>query len=855
MKPTPDESSEIEPPMTRVMLSTDLDEEAGGSPDDPNATVEEEPRPPLSETDVGLSRSGDPMPDPPWSQGQSADLLSSWSGGSDIGRGSGPASRRGIVGRIEPGQTLYSKYEVLRKLGGGAMGDVWLVRHVALKSQHALKVIVPNFAANPLALMRFQREFEIMATLRHEHAVTIYDACIDADGGYIDMEYVEGQTIHEVLGTARGREGIDLCAPLMPLDWIVRVLDQLCEVLQVAHQKGVVHRDLKPSNMMLLGGRPPGKEYLKVLDFGIAKIRDDPEGANGRDQPSSEHKTEGYIGTPSYGSPEQALGVAELDGRADLYSVGVMLYEFVTGRLPFRGQHWQVMHMSATAPRPPFAEVNARLRPMPELERAILRALARSPDERPQTARELYEEIRQAVVATLPSGASGLPSTWGEFPVHIPHPSPVGALEPTQQDPSVGEPPATQADTLVARADVPERKLNPALERPSDLEGQAKPRWKIAALLRSKKWMLSITLTACSAMLLLVMMRPTTTTEPPTPLKGMVLVPPDADSGTVLRKKPVDFESYWPDTYRPVEGYTQGMPWPERVRRTTDEAVFHKFADRVYLPETFEPDTSAGLASDGWPKVIVKNGIRLLRMPGDTWVMGAWDDPNAVDRADAPAHPVTLNGYYIQETEVTNGQLEDYLRKVDSSFPSDWEKVFNRFKKEGPDVARRYPASNVSRDLALKFARWMLGQLPTEAQWEYAARSLGQKRYYVWGDDPAPDRTMARIDADNLAPAPVGSYPKDKTEQGVLDLTGNLQEMCRDAWVSSYIKSDAAVLDPCALANDPARAQFSVRGGYFASIGKDCATTRRDDKLPAADLGENIGFRLVVECPDPRKPR
>src|SRR6202034_1311909 len=100
--------------------------------------------------------------------------------------------------------------------------------------------------------------------------------------------------------------------------------------------KGIVHRDLKPSNMMLLGDRSPGKEYLKVLDFGIAKIRDDPEGVAGRDQEEAENKTQGFIGTPSYGSPEQAMGM-EVDGRADLYSVGIMLYEFVTGRLPFRG--------------------------------------------------------------------------------------------------------------------------------------------------------------------------------------------------------------------------------------------------------------------------------------------------------------------------------------------------------------------------------------------------------------------------------------------------------------------------------------------------------------------------------------
>ena len=96
------------------------------------------------------------------------------------------------------------------------------------------------------------------------------------------MEYVEGQTIHEILVAARRRPDPDPSAPLMPLDWIVRVLDQLSDVLQEAHEKGIVHRDLKPSNLMLLDGRKPGKEYLKVLDFGIAKIRDDPDNAGRR---------------------------------------------------------------------------------------------------------------------------------------------------------------------------------------------------------------------------------------------------------------------------------------------------------------------------------------------------------------------------------------------------------------------------------------------------------------------------------------------------------------------------------------------------------------------------------------------
>jgi len=229
----------------------------------------------------------------------------------------GGTPARGVLGKIEPGQTLYGKYEVVKKLGGGAMGDVWLVRHVSMEDLHALKLIISNIASNEVALRRFQREFKVMASLKHTHAVMIYDAAIDEAGGFIDMEYVHGQTLHELLVAARRRTDLDPTAPLMPLKWVVRILDQLTDVLQEAHEKGIVHRDLKPSNLMLLDGKKPGKEYLKVLDFGIAKVRDDPDNAA-----NDNILTQGFIGTPSYGSPEQAMNRRDIDGRADLYRRG-----------------------------------------------------------------------------------------------------------------------------------------------------------------------------------------------------------------------------------------------------------------------------------------------------------------------------------------------------------------------------------------------------------------------------------------------------------------------------------------------------------------------------------------------------
>jgi serine/threonine-protein kinase len=224
------------------------------------------------------------------------------------------------------------------------------------------------------------------------------------------MEYVQGRTIHDILVAARKRTDLDPSAPLLPLDWIVKVLDQLTDVLEEAHEKGIVHRDLKPNNLMLLDGRKPSREYLKVLDFGLAGIRDDPDNA------ANMVLTQGFIGTPSYGSPEQALNRQDIDGRADIYSVGVMLYEFVTGRLPFKGVHFQVMHQHATVPPPPFQEINPKLRALPELERAILKAMAKDRDQRQQTARELFDEVARAIEDIQGRSPGASPPSSGKSP-------------------------------------------------------------------------------------------------------------------------------------------------------------------------------------------------------------------------------------------------------------------------------------------------------------------------------------------------------------------------------------------------------------------------------------------------------
>ena len=224
---------------------------------------------------------------------------------------------------------------------------------------------------------------EFLFRLEHPNAVAIYDTGIVGDLAYIEMEYIEGQTLRRRLKPGE---------PLPPRK-VERLLRELCEVLDQAHKIGIVHRDIKPENIMIFTDPASGLEQTKVLDFGILKILADGPGT--------------IAGTPAYMAPEQIRGDFSvrrrfrIDRLSDIYSVGVMFYEVLTGARPFAGANViEILSAHIQTPPPPFSEKAPGIQVHPAIEAVVLRCLNKNPFDRPQSASELYEQFRKALDET-----------------------------------------------------------------------------------------------------------------------------------------------------------------------------------------------------------------------------------------------------------------------------------------------------------------------------------------------------------------------------------------------------------------------------------------------------------------------
>jgi beta-lactam-binding protein with PASTA domain/predicted Ser/Thr protein kinase len=305
-------------------------------------------------------------------------------------------------------QIFGDRYEVQGRIGVGGMAEVWRGYDRILSRTVAIKTLLPQFARDASFVDRFRREAQAAARLNHAGIVSVYDSGTDGETPYIVMQFIEGRTLADYLASGK----------TIPPMKAAQVAKEIAEALAAAHAEGVIHRDIKPANVMVTRD---GK--VLVMDFGIARLISGPETAP---------QTSAVLGTASYLSPEQAQGQSA-DARTDIYALGVVLYEMLTGRPPFTGDSPMAIaykQVNATPEAP--SSVNPDV--PPELDAVVMRALSKNPANRYQTGQEFADDLERArtggqVMATplLPAG--------GEATQVISRPQPTSVLPPQQDEP------------------------------------------------------------------------------------------------------------------------------------------------------------------------------------------------------------------------------------------------------------------------------------------------------------------------------------------------------------------------------------------------------------------------------------
>lgn len=724
--------------------------------------------------------------------------------------------------QLEPGQDFFNgEYRLIQKLGHGGMGEVWLALHKRLEHRRALKVIKPEIAREPNVRVRFEREARLMAKIHHPNAVVAHRFELTDQWAFIEMEYVRGQTLKQILTANKNRP--------LALEGTARILAQLCAVLQVAHEhvddetdqrRPIIHRDLKPSNLMLVAGCPDDRN-LKVLDFGIAKIMS----ADGPEFTSSGE----YFGTAAYSSPEQFRGgdnPRAVDARSDLYSVGVILYQLLTGALPFtqRGSALMAAHLEQS-PRP-MKEANPAVSIPPAVEKVVRSCLEKNRARRPADAAELNRLFRAAVDASKP-----------------------GARRWTHQLLI-----AAALLGLTVTAVQGGREVWKRYGRPATVVGPVTP--PVPPVVPGKSGPVDTP------------KQPSTVTTPPVEVARVeprTIPPSEVTPPPVAAEEPLARPAEAPEGYQWAEWKTNGPDGPARrlsLVRDLDKARF-RYADGVFLPEGYEAEDPNDLLN-GWPRVLAREGgARFIRVAGNTYRRGPWTLDLGLNEGDSKPIWVKVSDFYIQETEVTNREIDAYW-SARPGVPelSDWKRLMEILEARpgGRAEALDGPAGCISWTTATAYAAWVGGRLPTESEWEYAARSKGLDRLWATGPHVKHASELKAHLLPNAQEQPFAVAVKtfkndDRTDQGIFDMTGNVREWCLDGY-REYTKLE---LRTAGVSNNPLRdpretpvshdkPRYVVRGGSFLVGAGDAYTFRREGVEGVEKIGD-LGFRVVIETP------
>lgn len=719
---------------------------------------------------------------------------------------------------------LEGKYHLERRLGQGGMGVVYRARHGYLKTPHAIKVILPDLVGNdPQLVTRFRQEALAAAAIRHQNVVSVTDYGVHAEKmPFLVMEYVEGESLHELLA----REG--RLAPQRAFE----MMSAICAGVGAAHHQGIVHRDLKPLNVMVCSDKRSLSQAVKILDFGLAKIK------SGELLGSFiQAQTTGLMGSPYYMAPEQWAD-EEPDSRADIYSLGIMLYQMLAGDVPFKGASIPaIMKKHLSDPAPPFADVGVSV--PPEIEAAVRHAIEKDRLARTQSCEQLVEEFQIA------SGISG-GSVTGSLAGITSSALPVSSLT-VVSDPA-------EASVFVDNVHVGVTKEDGPLLIEGVQTGNHRIKvtrsgyrdWETDVFCDGKPQQVVARLTVGGT----VIPRPDFTMAggahgAETMIEGARNSAPDlgtvgAGAGTMglsdetlvagASGVQIPVSQAPPERKSSKKGLFVGILGIIAVL----SLISIGFVGFKMLQKPAAPTGSAdsGAAEGGAAPSALKNEMVLI--PGGKFKMGSAGGP-PIER---PEHEVEVKDFYIDKTEVTNGEYFEFVKATGYAPPRNFENG----KPISGDSNR--PVRFVSMDDVLAFAKWrgerdgVAYRLPTEEEWEYAARNGSAANIYPWGDKFEEGRAV--VDRTSIAPEMVNSKSDGANQWGVVDLIGNVWE-----WTGSKINCYPGNKD-CSVKEGP-EPQYMVRGGSAdkKSAGNDGikATTRA--AVVASHRDATLGFRLV----------
>lgn len=631
------------------------------------------------------------------------------------------------------GKTLASRYRLEEFIGRGGMAEVYKVWDAQRSTFLAMKVLNEDLAIDRVFLRRFQREAQTLAKLQHPRIVRFYGLEQVGPQAFMLLDYIEGKSLKRLI--------FDQDGPV-PFEYIETIFRSICTALQYAHTEGLVHCDMKPGNVMI---NRTGD--VLVMDFGISRMAD------------AATATMVGMGTPAYMAPEQARGLDPVP-QTDIYALGIMLFEMLTGgERPFTGEsaettgstservRWEQINLDAPSPRQWNPKVT------PELETIIFKCLAKRPKDRYQTPLEFLNDLQHALVRM------GVAATERVFV----------SVSDFDESESVTE--------LVSPPPLYDKPISkPVTKQPWFWPLIGVGVVALGALLFSgngKTDPLAVTQTALA-------IQQTQT--------ALAFVPPQA--GTSVPAETPKLNTLTPSVF-PTQTFTQ-----EPV-----EQPIHTFTSEPIEPSTQTPLPTRGIGST---QISSQDSMVQVYVPDGDFLMGAVEsDPFAVDD-EFPAHSVYLDAYWIDQTEVTNAMYANFVEAIGYrtqaekigwswDFDGSWQQTSGADWRHpyGPSTSiqglSEHPVLRVSWDDAYAYCSWAGRRLPTEAEWEKAARGT-DGQMFPWGNSE-PSAGLLNFDKNLGSAMSVGSYPSGVSQYGALDMSGNVWEWVSDWYQKGYYSS------------------------------------------------------------------